>query len=48
MIFLIIGPLTAAITAMALQLTTFLGFFLASFAAVITSLAAVVGMVLLL
>jgi hypothetical protein len=45
---LMIVPLTAAIAAMGLYMITFMGFFLASFATVITSLAAVVGLVLLL
>jgi hypothetical protein len=45
---LMIVPLTAAIAAMGLYIGSFVGFFLASFATVITSLAAVVGLVLLL
>jgi hypothetical protein len=48
MSLLMIVPLTAAIAAMGLQIGTFVGFFLASFATVITSLAAVVGLVMLL
>jgi len=45
---LMIVPITAAIAAMALSIGSFVGFFLASFATVITSLAAVVGLVMLL
>jgi hypothetical protein len=44
--FLIV-PITAAIAAIALHLSTFLGFFLGGFATVITALAGVVGLVLL-
>jgi hypothetical protein len=45
---LMIVPLAAAVAAMALHIGTFLGFLLAGFTAVITALAAVVGLVLLL
>lgn len=45
---LMIVPLAAAMAAMALQIGGFAGCFLASLAAVITSLAAVVGLVMLL
>jgi hypothetical protein len=45
---LMIVPLAAVIGVMALQIGTFMGFFLAGFTTVITSLAAVVGLVLLL
>jgi hypothetical protein len=45
---LMIVPLTAAIAAIGLHVATFVGFFLASFTTVITSLAAVVGLVMLL
>jgi len=45
---LMIVPLAAALAAMALQIGGLLGFLLASFATVITSLAAVVGLVMLL
>jgi hypothetical protein len=45
---LMIVPLAAVIGAMALQIGTFMGFFLACFTAVVTSLAAVIGLVLLL
>jgi len=48
MSLLIIVPIAAAIAAIGLQIATFLGFFLAGFTAVVTSLAAVVGLVLLL
>lgn len=41
-------PVAAAMAAMALQIGGFVGFFLAGFATVITSLAAVVGLVMLL
>jgi len=45
---LMIVPLTAAIAAMGLHIGTFVGFFLASFTTVVTSLAAVIGLVMLL
>ncbi|MDH4269699.1 MAG: hypothetical protein OEV52_05315 [Dehalococcoidia bacterium] len=45
---LMIVPLAAVIGAMALQIGTFMGFFLAGFTAVVTSLAGVIGLVLLL
>lgn len=45
---LIIIPLAAAIAAMGLYMSTFVGFFLAAFTTVITSLAAVIGLVMLL
>ena len=45
---LVIVPITAAIAVVALQFGSFVGFFLAAFTAVITSLAAVIGLVLLL
>ena len=45
---LMIVPLAAVIGVMALPIGTFMGFFLAGFTTVITSLAAVVGLVLLL
>ena len=48
MSLLMIVPLAAAIAAIALQVATFMGFFLAGFTTVVTSLAAVVGLVLLL
>jgi hypothetical protein len=43
-----IVPITAAIAVLALNIGSFVGFFLASFTAVITSLAGVIGLVLLL
>jgi len=45
---LMIVPLAAAIAAMALQLGTFMGFLLAGLTAVVTALAALIGLVLLL
>jgi hypothetical protein len=45
---LMIIPIAAAIAAIALQIATFMGFLLAGFTTVVTSLAAVVGLVLLL
>ena len=45
---LMIIPIAAAIAGIALHIAGFVGFFLASFAAVITSLAAVIGLVMLL
>jgi hypothetical protein len=45
---LMIVPLTAAIAAMVLNIGTLMGFFLASFTTVVTSLAAVIGLVMLL
>jgi len=45
---LMIVPITAAIAVVALQFGSFVGFFLAAFTTVITSLAAVIGLVLLL
>ena len=45
---LMIVPLTAAIAAMVAYISSLLGFFLASFTTVITSLAAVIGLVMLL
>ena len=45
---LMIVPLTAAIAAMALHIGTFVGFFLTSFTTVVTSLTAVIGLVMLL
>ena len=45
---LVIVPVAAAMAAMALQIGGFVGLFLAAFATVITSLAAVVGLVMLL
>jgi hypothetical protein len=48
MSLLMVVPVVAVIGAMVLHLGTFLGFFLAGFTTVITSLAAVVGLVLLL
>lgn len=45
---LMIVPLAAAIAAMALNIGAFMGVFLAAFATVVTSLAAVVGLVMLL
>ena len=44
--FLIV-PVAAAIAAMALNVGTFLGFLLAGFTAVVTSLAALLGLVML-
>jgi hypothetical protein len=44
---LMIVPLMAAIAAMVLQLGSFVGFLLASFTTVITSLAGVIGLVML-
>lgn len=45
---LMIVPVTAALAAMALQIGGVLGFLLAGFATVIASLAAVIGLVMLL
>jgi len=45
---LMIVPLAGAIAVLALQFGSFVGFFLAALTTVITSLAAVVGLVLLL
>lgn len=45
---LMIVPIAAAIAAMGLYFGTFMGFFLASFATVVTSLFAVIGLVMLL
>ena len=45
---LIISPLIAAITVMGAYVSSLLGFFLASLAAMATSLAAVIGLVLLI
>jgi len=45
---LTIFPIAAAIAVMALDIGSFLGFFLTSFTAVITSLAGVLGLLLLL
>jgi hypothetical protein len=45
---LVVVPLAAAMAAMALQIGGFAGCFLASLATVLTSLAAVVGLVMLL
>ena len=44
--FLIV-PVAAAIAAMALEVGTFLGFLLAGFTTVVTSLAALLGLVML-
>jgi hypothetical protein len=44
--FLIV-PVAAAIAAMALDVGTFLGFLLAGFTAIVTSLAALLGLVML-
>jgi hypothetical protein len=41
-------PVAAAIAALALDVGTFLGFLLAGFTAVVTSLAALLGLVMLL
>jgi uncharacterized membrane protein YdjX (TVP38/TMEM64 family) len=46
--FLMIVPLTGAIAAMGLYFGSFMGFFLASLATVVTSLFGVIGLVLLL
>jgi hypothetical protein len=43
-----IVPITAALAVLALQFGSFVGLFLAAFTTVITSLAAVIGLVLLL
>lgn len=43
-----IVPVVAAIAAMAVDIGTFLGFFLAGFTTVVTSLAALLGLVMLL
>lgn len=43
-----IVTLAAAIAVMGLFISTFMGFFLASFTAVVTSLAALIGLVLLI
>lgn len=48
MFLVMIVPVAAALAAMALQIATFLGCFLAAFATVITSLAGLVGLVMLL
>jgi hypothetical protein len=45
---LMIVPLAAAAAAIALQFGTFMGFLLAGFTAVVTSLAALLGLVLVL
>ncbi len=45
---LMIVPLAAAIAVMGLYIGTFVSFFLVSFTTVITSLAAVIGLVMLL
>jgi len=45
---LMIVPITGAIAVLALYISSIAGFFLAAFTTVITSLAAVIGLVLLL
>ena len=45
---LIILPLVAAITILGAYISALLGFFLASLAVIVTSLAAVIGLVLLI
>ena len=45
---LMIVPVMAAITAIVLHISSFVGFFLVAFTTVVTSLAAVIGLVMVL